>query len=294
MDPKNITWEQHEVEMKRYSCIENAKKVLHKLKLDLATRQDNSHVGSKIGGNVSELFFLMTHRVKFEASKDDLVHFVAGENDEVILESPVEHNISQARKALTEFYNSHPDKKELTQEQVTNPSFLRDLNSPSIEIKILIRVLEEALALQSWLDSKIAFRTQIREFFGKETKALQVHFLREMKLDDNYFATLPKEKETYQEDPMGRMFRKHPVWGVRNDAVNKRIQEIEDRLLSQEDNDKLKFIGSCPPHITLFVFRSIIQIDRIVTLNLDENESCSFLTDINKDVESLDASSDEE
>jgi hypothetical protein len=291
MDPKNMTREEWEAELSQHTRIEEAEKALSRLKLELGVRHDNEHVGSGLGGNSSELFFLLTHRVKFEASADDLVHFVNGKNNsEIVLQAPDKAAIKQIRKAFTEFYNSHPDKKEVTQQQLMNPSYLRDLNSTSVDVRILIHALEETLILQSWLDAKAAFRTQIRDFFAGETKELRIKFLKELNLPADYYSTLSKEKH-YQEDPLSDMFRDHPVWGVRNAAVNKRLSEVEERLISNEDNERLKLVGACPDYIALFVMRTVISIERMVSLNLDELESCSFLGKINKD---LDRASKEE
>ena len=306
MDKENLEQLKEKLEFLREDakdreCIRKAEKVLNDLKLDMSVRRNNDQSGSGLGGNSAELFFLMTHRVKFLASSDDKVHFTRGADlNEIHLASPLKFSLRQARLDFTDLYNSHPDKKDITEEQLMNLSFLKDLNSPHIEVKLLIHAIEEISILQKWLDSKIEYRKQMREFFQKEIDDLRIQFLKDMKLPTDYFAQLKAqraswskdEKDVYAGDPMGSMFSNHPVWGAKKDTVNKRISEVEDRLLSAEDNFKLKFLGSFPAHIALFVMRTIIQIERMVALNLDENENCaSWLAKINKRV---DAPEDEE
>lgn len=274
------------------SKLDNEKKFFRTLKTELAIRQNNEHVGSGLGGNTTELFFLLTHKVNIGQSLDDKFHVTTLDNGEVLCSVPSKPSSLEARKKLTSFINSHPGKVDVTQDQLSNISFLKDLGSKSLDIKLLITALEEATILANWLDAKIEVKNNIDKLFDKEHRALEVCFLKEMNLPESYFKDLAKIIETQrgnssfveEDDPMKFMFNAHPVWGVKDKACKKRHEEMEFRLLSQEDLDRLNFIGTFPSYIGLFVFRSQIGIERLITLNLDERTD--FLDKINKLLES--------
>lgn len=266
----------------RWDWIELAERAFTKLKMELAIRSDNPHVGSGLGGNVSELFFLMNHKIKFALSKTDVSSFERNGN-EILFSVASKANMKQIRKALTEFYSNHPAKKDIAVEQIINPTYLKEtVINPTIDIKLLIQALEIGLDSQKWLDKKLDLRNHLCNLSDEEHHDLKVRFLLEIGLPSNYFETLPKNEEAdeYEGDPVGYMFKHHPVWGVRDEAVSKRFHEMGNHLLSQEDMDRINFIGACPPHITLLIFRALISLERVVALNLDEK--LEFLSEIDK------------
>lgn len=268
-----------------YNKLDDAHKWLNKLKLELGVRSDNEHVGSGLGGNASELFFLMSKRVKPIVSPDDKAHF-RDTHTQIIFEVPEKPVMKQVRQELTSFISSHPDKNNYTFQQITNTSFLRDQMVDTVDIKFLIKALEIAQELVPWLDSKIEVATALRKMFNTEQTALDHAFLREMGLPED---SLDKEEDDSDLDysPEGFIhtaIKNHPIWGKKKEAVNKRYDDAEKTLLSQEDLDKMNTVGCCPQYIALLVFRTQLQIDRIVALNIDER--LEVLAKINKVVDS--------
>ena len=282
---------QFEEEMRRmYPPSDN---FLFKLKIELATRQDNEHVGTGMGGNPAQLYYFMTHEVRTEHSPNKMT-FVTQEGNTAIFHLAQDAKMKEIREAFDKFWQTCPDKNNITQEQLMNPSFVRDLNSDSTEVHLLLLGLETANDLVTWLDRESEFDKQVSQFFIKEYEATEEGFLTEMKLPLDHFKKIEAKKEQLRKEgkpyhhiknPMRRVLNKHPVWGKRWEGISKRQGLITENLFSQEDLDKLNKIGSLPAHIAMFVTRSVIHIDRLVKHNLDEK--VTFLQDINKEVEEL-------
>jgi hypothetical protein len=262
-----------------------AQKALTKLKLELGMRETNEHSGSGLGGNASEYLFMLTHTVKVAGISEGSPSFSRVGSDDVIFYSPKKPNMRTVRQAFTKFLDvQFPDREIVTQEQLANPSFMRDLSSDKLEVKLFIRALEHTYELAKWLDLKLEMQRNLDELSSKECDALATLFLKEMSLPETYFQDHKDDKQ----DPMSRMLNRHPVWGARREAVGTRFGGMIKQLLSPEDNEKLQMIGAYPVHIALFALRSCVGIEKIVSLNLDELPSCSFLTELNCDIQSDD------
>jgi len=262
-------------EMKEnYHRQEVSRKVLEKLLLELSIRSDNNHVGSGLGGNASEWWFLVNHEVKLKFSRTGLSEFKSN-SGEIIFSVAKKPDMGQIRGALTAFFKTHPDKLDTTEEQLVNLSFLRDQPIRSTNAKIYLHAVQSCLELVKWLDIKIELDSEISKVISKEQDVFQAAFLKEMDLPATYF------EDCDQDDPFEKMYHKHPVWGVKHAASAKRHSLMFAELLSQDDLDKMTFIGSCPSFITMPTFRRIVQIERLVRLNLDERKECDFLSLIN-------------
>ena len=267
-----------------------ARTAFNKLKLELGCRSDNEHVGSGMGGNVSEYLFLLTHTVEVVGTKEGNPSFSKVTSNEVSFYSAPKPPMKLVRQALTSFLDKEfPDRTIVTQDQIINLSFMKDIYSTNVESDLFIRALEQTYDLVKWLDLKLDMQKKMQELGSQEREDISFRFLKEMNLPKTYFQDHKDDKQ----DPMGRMLSKHPVWGVKQKAVNARIGEICKQLLSTEDNEKLQMIGCYPAYITLFVFRSLVNIERIVALNLDENINCKFLSDINREMEDKNKDEDE-
>jgi len=249
----------------------SSKEILEQLKIELALRDDNQHVGSGLGGNAAQFFFLLSHKVvahlvdepgaSFQRSHGQIDFYVSSQA-----------SMKQIRETFKVFFDSHPDKNDYTQAQVSNTSFLRDQMVNTIDVNLLIQALEVGHEVVSWLDPKCTLVSQVHALFGKETAAFEKAFLKEMSLPVNYFDKDSIDRE--YDDPVMEMFKAHPIWGAKYKASSARADQIIKDLVSQEDLDKLRFIGTCPSYISLFAFRNTLQIDRLVTLNLDERLNC--------------------
>lgn len=268
---------------KNYAATQRANDTLRKLMLELGTRQDNFHVGSGLGGNASQWWFLVNHEVKAVPTDDTAPSFSRVGAEEILFLVPEKAVMSQIRTALTEFYEKHPHRLEVTDQQIIDPAFLRDQQIRHIDAKVYTLAVDSALELQKWLDIKIQLNVEISEVVHKEKDVFRAEFLKEMKLPATYF----EDHSDDEDDPIEGMYEKHPVWGVKDAASSARYKTMFDQLLSQDDRDRITFIGSCPSYVTLAAFRRIIGIERLVSLNLDEIKETEFLKAINKSVNEI-------
>ena len=253
--------------------------LLERLKIELAVRQDNNLVASGIGGNVSELFFLLSKKVLPQYSDSEFeIHETS---NGIMFLTNGSADIKVVRKKLTEFINSHPDKNDYTIEQITNTSFLRDQMVDTLDIKLLIKAIEKAKVVVSWLDPKMEIQKAIRESFAKENAELDKTYLTEMDLPLDF---LGKDDEEGIDDRafVREAVQNHPILGAKYKAQQARLLNMERNLISQEDLDRLNIIGSCPSYIALLVMRTMIGLERLVNLSLDEY--LDFLSSINKKI----------
>jgi hypothetical protein len=254
-------------------------KTLEKLLMQLSVRSNNHLVGSGLGGNASEWWFLVNHKITIKLSTTEFGAFSISKTNpnEIIFWVPVKPDLKQIRGALASFFVNHPNKLDTTEEQLINLSFLRDQPIRDINAKIYLHAVKVGLELIHWLDIKMELDNEMSKVSSKEKNVFRASFLKEMDLPATYF------EDCEENDPFEVMYYKHPIWGVRDAAVRKRYGLMFDQLLSQDDLDKMTFIGSCPSFITMPIFRRIICIERVVRLSLDKK--CDFLARINKDID---------
>lgn len=138
-------------EHNRDELLEKAGKFYTKLRLELATKSDNEHVGSGMGGNASQFFFLLSHKVEIDTAPVS-AFFSRVEGHRIRFHVPSKPDIKQVRQELTKFFDGHPDKLEVTNEQLLDSTFLKEHQSKSLEIKLLARAIEESKLLTEWLD----------------------------------------------------------------------------------------------------------------------------------------------
>lgn len=250
----------------------------NQLRLELGMREDNEHNTSGMGGNPSEFWFLLNHTFKVYLS-ENRVSFTYDNKETVIAHIPWQKDfpLKEIRLAFTEFYNNHTDNFPMTKESIIDVPYLKTLEPKHMNARTYIRAVEVAKELTEWLDKKISFTKQLDSFFGEESKFVREQFLKEMNLPLTYF---DKEKVDYDkidysdlnrnEDPMVSLLNKHPLWGVRLSAIKERQSKMMDNLFSQEDRDRMTWLDGCPTFIALQAIRSLVQIDRIIQLNLDE------------------------
>lgn len=82
--------------------------LLSDLKIDLAVRENNSHVGSGLGGNASEFYFLANHKHELIYHDEDIK--IEQQDDKINIFCRADTKLKDLRLALTNFINQHPDK----------------------------------------------------------------------------------------------------------------------------------------------------------------------------------------
>lgn len=261
----------------------DARATLLALKLELATRETNEHVGSGLGGNPTDFWWMLNHTIKAVGiDPGAMPSFSRVGSQEIVFYAPKKPSMKHVRQALTKFLDeNYPTRQVVTQEQLANPSFVKDWAHDKLEVKLFIQCLELTQELVGWIDLKIQMQRSLHALQDKEEKDIAKRFLRERGLPETYFETLPKETKG---DPITRMLRRHPVWAPKQKAIASRYSKMTSGLISPEDAEKLEMVGAYPQYMALFAFRSLVQIERIVELNLDEHPACKFLSEINKDM----------
>lgn len=260
-----------------------AQRNFNRFRIELGVRSNNEHAGSGLGGNPTEFLFVVNHT--FKVYVDNTIRFADTASGEVIAYIPGHKTvkISDIRKEFSAFVKNHPDKIEVTNEQLTNLSFIKDLKVNHANMLSFIKGVEKAHELAHWLDIKKSFQSEISALFKKEVEFLETQFLKEIGLSESYFKDQREKEEQNRKDrlidyndqnrgdsPYNHMFIEHPIWGAKAKAAREREANMISNLLSKEDRDRMDFLGSLPSFVVLQVVRSIIHIDRIVALNLDE------------------------
>lgn len=266
--------------MSKYSELED---IFNKLKSELSVRETNAHVGCGMGGDPSQLFFLMSRKEVWLQYNNDTVCVIPWGDDKLTINIPHymlqgEINVRDLRNCLNTLCSHFPIEK-VTFEQLTNLSWLKDCPNQTQDIKLLIKSLECVNALSLRLKSKEAALESIRGSFSFERKAIEKLFLQEMGLPVD--ALEWKEEEDLKEgmptihclnkevDRLNKILEQHPVWGSKLEAINKRARAAERVLFSEEDENAIKLIDSLPDFVKISSYRTI-GLDVIVNFNLDE------------------------
>jgi|SRR6185436_11949350 len=276
------------------------------LKIDLSLRKDNLYVGSGLGGDPSQFFFLLTKKIKTKWSNDSNIHVYLDEknSDELIFELPkssdesINTDLLSPRKALNSFWDNYTTKIEVTFKQLIDSSFLKNQNSDSIDLYFLIKAVEIAKDIVFCLNHAEKFMSDISNFFVVEYKDIEKQYLIEVGLPLNYFEKfdaleLQENKIGYSYEPnyVRSALQKHPIWGTKLKNIGKRESSILDQLLSEQVMQKFDLIGSFPPYVVGYVIRYVISLERIVKFDLDKK--ITLFSEMTKMFQTLELNDDE-
>jgi hypothetical protein len=261
-----------------HSLTHTVDKVLEVLKTELATREDNDY-NDGFGGNPSLLFFLITRPEIILRSNKTQSNMSIDQNG--VLTITIAHSILHAeniktrelRTILDNLYQHSEYVRPITQEQIANPSFLRDQGVKNRDIHLLIKCIEEARTLQARFQEKEPVRKAASVLFDIEIKKMKTSFLKEMGLPvdaldgDAKSSTQQQDREC---DFLQDMLESHPIWGAKIDAISKRHSDIVAALVSEDDKQAIKFIDSFPGFAKVCALRTTLGIEIMVSYNLDE------------------------
>lgn len=136
------------------------------LKLDLAVKENNLHIGSGFGGNPSQLLYLMTHKIQ-SVHHNEECKFVLVDNDTIklYLNLDSDNKSHDMRMALSKFLETQ-DVVAVTRKQFIDVDYLRSLKV-SEDISLLIQAVELAFKFKSILDSKVSLVNDIEKSYPK-------------------------------------------------------------------------------------------------------------------------------
>ena len=267
-------------------------KILDRLMVDLSLRENNTHAGSSLGGNPSEFFFLLTHNIAV-VHPTSRAGISFRERDGVILIlCPVNVTMRQLRAEFSIFYNQHADKRDMTFDQLSNVSFLKDMRNPSLNIRLLMKCLSSTTRLMSSLKDKEVVNGAIERYFINERarlrKDLETHLgwtePNYPEMDPTYEAMLNSDEFTEDQMVEHDTFRapdrperdifhfvleSFPAFKARNEDIEKRKEAALGTIYSSEDDKLIYEIIYFPRSIAMFCIRKLIGIDMIIKLNLD-------------------------
>ena len=292
MDKKEL-----EIHIKEYEENKNNKRqlinVLNDLKEELSIRENNEHYGSRLGGNPSLLLFLITKRVEIKVGETPFVHIEKTGVNQLMISVPADslkcdkekynkYYLLDIRKALANFWSDYLSKFEVSQAQISDPNWLRNLpdDQKTTEVLLLIKALEAGIILQNSLIPKLKVYRTITKLLDKEREIIYSHFLKEIDLPDNTFTTKYERNtpEYFEQCSISNILNGHPVWGEKLDAISKRGSQFEKLLLSQSDIDGVKMLDQFPRFAKTVAMRVCVGIDTIVTFELDK-----YMTKSNKE-----------
>lgn len=135
----------------------NIDKLLNDVKIELTTRSDNTHTHSGIGGDPTELLFVLTHSLVAKKSADNKTSYEVADGN-IVVNVSENTSLKDLRLSLKEFISTHPDKLEVTQDQMKDLEFLKNLKNQSKDLTTLINTIEvcQKLTNSSYTDSDIA------------------------------------------------------------------------------------------------------------------------------------------
>jgi hypothetical protein len=238
-------------------------KQLNVLKNELAVRENNEHVSvTKLGGNPTELFVLLHNKVKleytdgpeqpsyFKKTPEGITLFLVKESD----------SVRNLRPALTKFVQENYPNLNVSFAQLSNLSWLRDNMSNNTEWKLLIKAVEQANRLRELLEIKAPVRTVIDKMFDLEYQFIKDGFAKDFEL-----AT-----EDMESSGVENLIKNHPYWGLRYKDYSRRSKRMNESLLGNEEKEIMKMIDASTPAVCTIALRMIIQLERIVSWNLDD------------------------
>lgn len=260
-----------------------ALRVLNALKCELSMRPDNEHIGSGLGGNAGELFFLLTNDVRPIISYTDPKNVGWFQNeDRETKKSYIElrlapkkqgekRNMKTVRQSLTEFCNrSHTRQMDFD----TFLSLVPALEPLTLDMHLLKQAFKMAASLRADLQHTIKLQESVLELSKKEEKDLEIAFCQSIGV---------KHEEMERHNQLDRMMRKHPVFGPKVSNKEERFSQISKLLLSETYISTIKAISTYPSYISILTMRTQFGIDLIVSLDLDVHMDTAFSKEVEAD-----------
>lgn len=132
----------------------NQEKVVQFLKCDLAVRQFQSTIGSKMGGNPSQYWFILgkTFKIIRSAKSIEEISFMK-EADNIIFNTTADKNIDVrlVREKFNEFF-SKQNEPEYSQDDLISPEFLKSITNKNSEQIIHTKCVNDLLEVKSNLN----------------------------------------------------------------------------------------------------------------------------------------------
>lgn len=253
-------------------------RIVEALKTDLSIRETNDNVGSGMGGNASQLYFLISNEItstlinknakpKFFLKENNINiqmpmswfeeenNFLSKRGDKDII---VNHILRDLRVELQKTFEKNSNLT-VSDAQISDPQWLKDQNINTTDIILLIKSLLVGQQLVQNLDNKSQFIDELSKINDFEIEKLKKDYWKDMGFMDCKSSTFTINS-----------IYKHPVWGVKLTKLDNKYRQIMALLLEGIDEESIKLINSFPMFASTLTLRNIITIERIVKFYLDE------------------------
>jgi hypothetical protein len=229
------------------------------LKLDLSVRPDNNLWGSGLGGNPSELFYLLNKNTYFSLDDGDDVIFHESDDDFSIV-CGRDVRLIPLRKKLTKYFGYL---EEVSFGELVNAiKFGNNINTNSQDILNLRDCMMLSDKLYDCLYSKEGKRIYIKNEYLVKDRDLLDRFGKYIKYNDDMFNRL--------EGGLSKRIDRDPIWGVQRIKLQQMAREEIINLLIEEEIELMKEINRFPPHITFLCARLVIGNEWLINYPLDK------------------------
>jgi hypothetical protein len=229
------------------------------LKLDLSVRADNNLWGSGLGGNPSELFYLLNKNTTLFVDAGVATTFQEDdENFSIICGEEVK--LIPLRKSLTQFigYLEEISFGELVHNIKNNI----DVNNNSQDILDLRDCMLLSDKLSDCLYSKEEKRTAIRDAYHNDVKSLMERYSKYIEYNDHMFNRL--------EGGLARKLDKDPIWGAQKSFLKEKSRKLIVELLTADEIQLMEEINKFSPHITFLCARLLIGVEWLMDYPIDK------------------------
>lgn len=252
----------------------NAQYIFDSVKSELSIRSNNYYTPTKMGGNPTEFFFTLTHKIQPE-----LVEGIANHSFVEIDSNSIKLNISSSEKnklrgirlALSDFIKSKNYNNQVSVDDIKSMEFLRNHIDKSEDIPTLINALKISNKLNKILTEKRKILNEIRLIFEKERNVIVNEYIKEMNI---IHANDVIDKNN---NPIWCELHKHPIYSKELDETTRRHNLYIDNILSKNDYKLWSKILTFPMYITLFCTRTVL-FENVVSFGLWETEDADVFS----------------
>lgn len=230
------------------------------LKLDLAVRPDNTLWGSGLGGNPSELYYILNRNTYFSIDNDiDSVIIQEGNDDLSIICGPNVKLIPLRRK-LTDYLGYI---EEMTFGELVNAvRFGSTSNKNSQDILDLRDCMLLSDKLYDCLFNHEDERASIKEEFKSRDQDLLDKYGKYIKYNEYLF--------NHIDGGLSRIIDKDPIWGAQRMKLQNIAREKIVNLLTDEEIELMREINKYPPYVTFLCARLMIGTEWLSNYPLDK------------------------
>lgn len=248
--------------------------LLFDLKMDLGVRPNNIDVGSGLGGNASEFYFLLSKDVYLNLIEGNEISFEENKDNKLIIHCNKNEKLLNLRKKLTSFYNTHSDKMDIDFERLSHMmlNISQIENNLSKDINLLCDCFKIMETLSFSLKRKLKLNELLVHFFKNEIELIEIAFAKSANTERIPYPTSNSNNVAYWKKykKFHSLMKLDPHTFNNLKDLEKRHIDILELTYSQNDLELIETINNFSDYIKIVPFRLYIGIDILISLRLDE------------------------